>query len=219
MKLKYILLLTFFCFYNYSYSCKCEPHNKETMVAEGLKNYDIVFYGELLKSDTISGDFTFKVLELFKGKNNSTLIHGNAIGNNCSFFPIKKELWIIYANYTNNNKITISICSPSMGLESLLGAYPTPPPPRYYGIKDIDLRELYQKVYLLEDRNQNIINWIQQLERLRSYKTSQNIISEKEKADQKIETYSSYIIFSLFINIILFSILIFIILKKKAFVK
>ena len=51
MKLKYILLLTFFCFYNYSYSCKCEPHNKETMVAEGLKNYDIVFYGELLKNN------------------------------------------------------------------------------------------------------------------------------------------------------------------------
>ncbi|MCV9928928.1 hypothetical protein OIU83_14750 [Flavobacterium sp. LS1R49] len=219
MKLKHLLLLAFFCFYNYSYSCKCEPHNREIMVAEGLKNYDIVFYGELVKSDTISGNFTFKILELFKGEINSAFISGSATASNCSVLPIKKELWIVYANYTNNTNITISMCSPSMGLESLLGAYPTPPPSRYYEIKDIDLRDLYQKVYLLEDKNQNIVDWIQQLERLRTYKSSQNIISEKEKTELKIESYSRYIIISLIVNIVLFSFLIIIILKKNLFTK
>lgn len=225
MKLKYFLFLAFFSYHSYTYSCKCEPHNKETMVTEGLKNYDIVFYGELVESDTISGNFTFKILELFKGEINSSFISGSSTASNCSVFPIKKELWIVYANYTNNtnytnNKnITISMCSPSMGLESLLGAYPTPPPPRYYEIKDVDLRDLYQKVYLLENKNQNIVDWIQQLERLRAYKSSLNIISEKEKTELKIESYSKYIIISLIVNILLFSFLIFIILKKKIFIK
>jgi hypothetical protein len=219
MKLKHILFLAFFCFYNYSYSCTCKQLDRETIVAQGLKNYDIVFYGELVKSDTISGNFTFKILELFKGEINSAFISGSATGSNCTVLPIKKELWIVYANYTNNTNINISMCSPSMGLESLLGAYPTPPPPRYYEIKDIDLRNLYQKVYLLKDKNQNIVDWIQQLEKLRAYKSSQNIISEKEKTELKIESYSRYIIISLIVNIVLFSILIFIILKKKIFTK
>lgn len=74
MKVKYILLLIFFCLFNQSYSTEYPHFTKEEMVKRGLKAADIIFYGELIKTDTILGTYDFKILELFKGNYHSKFI-------------------------------------------------------------------------------------------------------------------------------------------------
>jgi hypothetical protein len=54
MKLHHLLLFIILFWFNLSFSCDCPPHKRETMVSKGLKNAEIVFYGELIKIDTIS---------------------------------------------------------------------------------------------------------------------------------------------------------------------
>lgn len=185
------------------------------MINKALKYSDIVFYGEVIKFNPISGTYTFKIIELFKGKTNAVLVRGTN-PTSCSITPTKKDLWIVYANFNNDKTISISQCSPSMGLESYTGSYPPPPlNEEYFNMKNKDLKSLYAKVFKLEYEKENLTNWINQLERLRIYKSDQNTISQKEKEDLKIETYAKYIIISLIVNIILFLILTFIFFKKK----
>ncbi len=54
-------------------------------------------------------------------------------------------------------------------------------------------------------------NWFYQLEQLRAYKLSQNKIPE----NQKNTSYDKVIIISLIINMLLFSILIFVLARKR----
>lgn len=214
MKLKYILVLVFICFYNYSFSCECRPLNKETMVTEGLKNSDLVFFGEVIKFNSTKGTYTFKIIELFKGKINSKIINGKAY-TSCSISPNTKGLWIVFTNFKENNTIDISDCSPSIGLDSNQGLLLPRIPEKYFSIKDQEMRSLKINIFALEYEKQNLIYWIRQLEQLRAYKTSQIIALKKEETELKIKTYRSYIVISLIANIILFLILIFVLLKRK----
>ncbi|MCI9846887.1 hypothetical protein [Flavobacterium pectinovorum] len=215
MKLKYIFALIFFFNYSNSFSCDCKILDKETMINKALKYSDIVFYGEVIKFNPITGTYSFKIIELFKGETNAVLVKGTN-STSCSITPTKKDLWIVYANFNNDKTISISQCSPSMGLESHTGSYPPPPQKEeYFNIKNKDIKSLYRKVIELEYEKENLTNWINQLERLRIYKSDQNTISEKEKADLKIETYAKYIIISLIITTVLLLVLIFVVLMKK----
>lgn len=213
MKLKYIFILTFFFIYSNSFSCECKPIDRENMVETGLK-YEIVFYGEVIKVDSIKRTYTFRIIELFKGKYNSPFITQKYSGN-CSIIPSAKQLWIIYATFNNDKTIDVS-CSPSTGFKPY-GSDSTPPPPEIKISQKIDdqIRTLSFYAWDLKFENQNLQNWIYQLEKLRMYKSLENQKSENQKTEQKIETYSQYIIISLIVNIILFLVLIFVILKKK----
>lgn len=209
MKLKYIFILTFFFIYSNSFSCDCKPIDRENMVETGLK-YEIVFYGEVLKVDSIKRTYTFRIIELFKGKYNSQFITQKYSGN-CSVIPSVKQLWIVYAYFNNDKTIEVSSCSPSTGLKPY-GSDSMPPPPEIKISQKIDdqIRTLSFYAWDLKFENRNLQDWIYQLEKLRIYKSL-----EKQKTEQKIETYSQYIIISLIVNIILFLVLIFVILKKK----
>ncbi|MTH18234.1 hypothetical protein [Flavobacterium sp. LC2016-01] len=219
MKLKYILILAFVFFYNNCFSCDCKTPEKETMVERGLQYSDIVFYGEVIKIDTISSTYTFRIIELFKGKTRSQYINGKYFSN-CSLFPQTKQLWIVYANYEDAGIIDISSCSPSRGFKPEGGSYPPPFPKTenvYRANKQIQSLDI--PIFELESNNEYLVDWIYQLEKLRIYKKSQKEISDKEKTEAKLETYSQYIIISLIVNIVLFLSLIFVILKKKNFIK
>lgn len=98
MKLYKIPQLLILFWFNLSFSCDCPPHEKETMVSKGPENAEIVFYGELIKIDYISRTYSFRIIELFKGKYNSSLIKGKSRNNNCKIFSFKKDLWIVYAS-------------------------------------------------------------------------------------------------------------------------
>jgi hypothetical protein len=188
------------------------------MVETGLK-YEIVFYGEVIKVDSIKRFYTFRIIELFKGKYNSQFITQKYYGN-CSYIPSLKQLWIVYASFNDDKTIEVSSCSPSTGFKPY-GSYSIPPPPEIEITQNTadQIKTLTFYAWDLKFENRNLQNWIYQLEKLRIYKFLENQKSEKEKTASKVEIYSQYIIISLIVNIVLFLSLIFVILKKKNFIK
>ncbi|HRG19039.1 MAG TPA: hypothetical protein PLP39_08100 [Flavobacterium lutivivi] len=208
MKIKFSFFLSLLYITN-SFACDCPPIKKKNIVENGLKNYPLVFYGEVIKSDTISETYSFKVIELFKGKINSKHIKGKTNGN-CSILPKKGDLCIVYTEINNDGYIDLSICSPSQSFEYGLG-FSIPPPPRPNLINDKNILALEIGLNLQEYKNENLKIFIYQLEKLRQYKQNQDTISENEEN----AFYKKTLITSLTINAIFFSIIIFILIKKK----
>lgn len=206
MKLQnlFFFLLVFLFNFNDLLACKCIEYDKNKMIEYGLKKYDIVFYGELIKRDTINETYSFKIIELFKGNILSKTIEGASEGSDCELFPDKKGLWIVYGNLNSKNQIFLSMCSPTQSQDFGPG-WPLPPPPEFKRDKnDSKIQELELKIETLR-------SFIYQLEQLRAYKLSQNKINENPKntiCDKAIPI-------SLIINMLLFSIIIFILAKKR----
>ena len=213
MKLHNLFLLAI-CLLNINncFACKCVEYSKEKMVEYGLQKYDIVFYGELIKRDTVNGTYSFKIIELFKGNFSSKIIEGVSGGGNCGLFPDKKGLWIVYGNYNfNSGKISLSNCSPTQSQDYGPG---WPPPPEFKRDKFdkiIEPTETDLKIHELEFKTETLRSFINQLEQLRTYKLSQNKIPE----NQKNLIYDKITIISLIINMLLFSILIFLLARKR----
>ncbi|WP_264538254.1 hypothetical protein [Flavobacterium sp. N1736] len=212
--MKYLLLLVFF-FTIKAYPSEYPHYTKQEKVNRGLKAADIIFYGELIKVDTILGTYDFKILEIFKGHYHSKFI--KATNNEKDFFiaPFKNDLWIVYAKFNKDRTISLNLRSPTQTMEIPSGFPPPIPYYNTYGRKITKLDSLSNDIENLKIRNETLTTFFYQLDQLKSYKASQNTNSEKEKSEQKIETYSRYIIISLIVNIILFLILIFVISKKK----
>jgi hypothetical protein len=211
MKLHQLFLLIIFLLYiNNSFACKCDEYDKDKMVEYGLKKYDMVFYGELIKRDTINQTYSFKIIELFKGIFISKTIEGVSEGSDCGLFPDKKGLWIVYGNFNNENKMSLSMCSPTQSQDFGPG-WPTPPEFKRdkFG-KIIDPTETDSEINYLEFKIESLRSFIYQLEQLRAYKLSQN----KTPENQKNTIYNKIIIISLIINMLLFSILIFLLARK-----
>ncbi|QBN17306.1 hypothetical protein [Flavobacterium nackdongense] len=206
-----ILLIICLSITNKSFACKCVEYDKEKMVEYGLKKYDMVFYGELIKRDTINQTYSFKIIELFKGIFISKTIEGVSEGSDCGLFPDKKGLWIVYGNFNNDNKLSLSMCSPTQSQDFGLG---WPPPPEFkrdkFG-KIIEPTETDSEINYLKFNIETLRSFIYQLEKLRAYKLSQN----KLPKNQKNVIYDKALIISLIINTLLFSMLIFILVKKR----
>ncbi|KAF2511551.1 hypothetical protein EYY60_08970 [Flavobacterium zhairuonense] len=218
MKFKYIFVFVFFFIYYKSFSCDCKTIDRKNIIEIGLK-HEIVFYGEVIKVDSIKRMYTFKIIELFKGKYNSQFITQKYSGN-CSVIPSLKQLWIVYANFNDDKTIEVSGCSLSTGFQPYgSDSMPSPPEIKMSQKTDDQIKSLSFYVWELKFENRNLQDWIYQLEKLRAYKKSQNVFLEKEKTETKLEIYSQYIIISLIVNTVLFLSLIFVILKKKNFVK
>ncbi|WP_290833293.1 hypothetical protein, partial [Flavobacterium sp.] len=92
----------------------------------------------------------------------------------------------------------MSICNANQSLETY--PYLLPPPPKDFSIENSDIRDLSHKLILIESENENLKNWIYQLEKLRQYKQNQNTISENNKSD----IYQKILIVTLILNAILF---------------
>ncbi|MFD2941988.1 hypothetical protein [Flavobacterium notoginsengisoli] len=219
MKLKCILFLLSIFFLNNSFACECPPHKKETLVKKGLRYADIVFYGELIKIDTIQNTYDFRIIELFKGEYQSKIIHGKRRENNCEINPFKKDLWIVYAKLNRNKTINLSYCSPSQTMEIPPGFLPPVPIVKNYYEKITKIDSLENDILNLKIKNETLTTFFYQLEQLRAYKKDEIEIIEKEKTNDKLETCDQYIIISLVVNIVLLLSLIFIIFKKKNFSK
>jgi hypothetical protein len=209
--MKNIFLLLLCLWFNFTYSCDCPQLQRETMVNKGLKSSDIVFYGELIKLDTIKETYSFRIIELFKGTYKSSIINGRRSNSNCSFFPFKKDLWIIYASINKDNTINLSYCLPSQTIEIPVGVL-TPIPLITTSEKvTTKIDSLSNEVDNLKIRNETMSNWFYQLEQLRAYKLSKKIIVENKNS---INTDIAIII-SFIINILLFSTLILVLLKNR----
>lgn len=206
-----ILLIICLLITNKSFACKCVEYDKEKMVEYGLKKYDMVFYGELLKRDTINQTVSFKIIELFKGNYISKNIQAISQSGNCGLFPDKKGFWIVYGNFNNDNILELSNCSPT---QSQYYGPSWPPPPTFkrdkFG-KIIEPTERNLEIHELKFEIETFRNFIYQLEKLRTYKLSQNKIPENKKNTLNDKA----LIISLIINILLFSTLIFILVAKR----
>jgi len=211
MKLHYQFLLPILFWINQSFSCDCPPHERETMVSKGLKSAEIVFYGELIKIDNVSRLYTFRIVELFKGNYYSSIINGKTLGDNCEIFPFKKDLWIVYADFNKDKTISISHCLPSQTIEIPPGFLPPIPIFTSSERRTTKIDSLSNEIDNLKIRNETMANWFYQLEQLRAYRLSQNKIPKNHKNT----IYEKVLIISLIINTLLFSILIFILAKKR----
>lgn len=215
MKVKSILLFICFIFYNFSFSNDSLLLEKETMVRRGLKGADIIFYGRLIKVDTIVGSCDFEILELFKGNYQSKTI--KAVSNREKFFvyPFKSDLWIVYAEFNKDKTISLDMRSPTQTMEIPAGFPPPIPYLNTYGRSVTKIDSLNNKIDNLKIKNETLYTFFYQLEQLRAYKSAQNTISQKEKEDSKLINYTKYISIFLIVIIVLLLILIFAILKKK----
>ncbi len=211
MKPHNLFLLIIVFWFNQSFSCDCPPHEREIMVSKGLKNAEIVFYGELVKIDTVSRTYSFRIIELFKGDYKFFIINGKSRNNNCEIFPFKKDLWIVYAGFNKDNTISISYCLPSQTIDIPPGFLPPIPLFTSSERRTTKIDSLSNEIDNLKIRNATISSWFYQLEQLRAYKLSQNKIPKNKKNT----LYHKFLIISLIINMLLFSILFFILVKKR----
>lgn len=89
-----ILLLSAFI----TLGCDCKTKTVEEIRESSYKNSDIVFLGELIKSDNEQHESSFSIIEIFKGKADSKKI--KIIGNtSCSYDNFSNGIWLIYGNY------------------------------------------------------------------------------------------------------------------------
>jgi len=209
MKKYFILILCFW--FNNLYCCDCPPHIRETMVSEGLKNSNIVFYGELIKIDTINRTYSFRIIELYKGNYKSSIIKGKSINSSCEIFPFKKDLWIVYANFNNDKTIKLDYCLPTQTIEIPPGFLPPIPLFTSSERKTTKIDSLSNEIDNLKIRNETMSNWFYQLEQLRAYKLSQNSINNKTENDLNFKILFT----TLIINGILLLTLILLLLKNR----
>jgi hypothetical protein len=211
MKIRFLIFIVLFGISN-CFACKCVEYSIEEKVNIGLKKADIIFYGELIKYDTLKMTYSFKIYEIFKGKVASKIINGNAEGSSCDLFPNEKGLWIVYGNFnTDKTLIGLSACSPSQSQNFGPGFPPIPFELDSKG-KIISKNEMEMSLFNLENQNKSLQSFIYQLEKLRLYKQNQNTISENSKSD----FYQKLLIVTLISNATLLLGLIVVIVKKKS---
>ena len=175
MKIRFLIFIVLFGISN-CFACKCVEYSIEEKVNIGLKKADIIFYGELIKYDTLKMTYSFKIYEIFKGKVASKIINGNAEGSSCDLFPNEKGLWIVYGNFnTDKTLIGLSACSPSQSQNFGPGFPPIPFELDSKG-KIISKNEMEMSLFNLENQNKSLQSFIYQLEKLRLYKQNHNTI-------------------------------------------
>ena len=130
MKQIVLLILTIIIHTN-SIACDCREIDRDSAVVVGLRLSDIVFTGEVIKSDFENDTYSFSIFEIFKGDYKRDTIWGKAL-TDCSIFPTEKGIWIVYAKMLNDSTIDINGCLHSMSLQNAESFLPPPPPPEYY---------------------------------------------------------------------------------------
>jgi hypothetical protein len=210
MKIRFFVFIIFFGISN-CLACKCYEYTLEENIKIGLKKADIIFYGELIKLDTINNRYSFRIFELFKG-NYKTKTITTYSESNCDFYFNEKGLCIVYGNFNKDKTlINVSACSPSQSQN--FGPGFLPPPFEFdSNRKIISKNKIEMDLFNLENKNKSLQSFIYQLEKLRQYKQNQNTISENSKSD----FYQKLLIVTLISNAILLLGLIVVIVKKKS---
>ncbi len=114
MKAQITFLLLSLLFISFeSKGCKCKKINSLDSIREiSFEQSDIVFLGKLIKSDSTTGKYSFQILELFKGNNQTDTING-APNSSCSMHISDEGRWIVYASKNEKGEIYINQCGAS----------------------------------------------------------------------------------------------------------
>lgn len=197
-----------------SYCCDCPQPSRKENFKEHLATSDIVFYGELIESDSITRKFKFRIIELFKGNYKAKYIEGFSEDNNCSRFPRIKGLWILFSKL-KNDKLDLDICNPSYPFGEDIGMIPFPILTRMNfenKTKPSKIDSLQNEIRLLNHKTENIKNWFMDLETLRNYKKEQE---EKNHKESSIFQNKNNVVILLIINMLLLILLTTIFIRKK----
>jgi len=209
MKIRFFIFLVLFGISN-CLACKCYEYTLDENIKIGLKKADIIFYGELIKLDTINNSYSFRIFELFKGNYKTKTITSYS-ESNCDFYFNEKGLCIIYGNFNKDKTlINVNACSPSQSQNFGPGFLPRPF--EFDSNRKINSKnKIEMDLFNLENKNKSLQSFIYHLEKLRQYKQNQNIISENSKSD----FYQKLLIVTLISNAILLLGLIIVIKRKR----
>jgi hypothetical protein len=130
MKKMSFLILLLIQLYSYrSFACECLQNGWSVeRVKANIKHSDLIFIGNRISYSqeypTI-GEYSFKVIEVFKGNiNEGDIVSGKTFG--CSTSPYVKGLWIVYATQKKGGLIDMDGCGLSKSLSE--PEVPLPPP-------------------------------------------------------------------------------------------
>ena len=183
--MKQLYLVLFLIINLKSYSCDCPQIDQKTYLKGALKNYDMIFFGELIRYDTINMTYEFRIIEQFKGNYKYKTIRGFSENSSCSIFPKIKGHWLIFSKLINN-KVSLDGCNPSYAYGNQISMLPFFKFSNLIGKNKNRLTKidsLESEIDLVNQRLIAIENWNIDLERLKQYKIdkSKQINNKKEK--------------------------------------
>lgn len=173
MKKLLIILLTLFSVNLYCCDCKTISKEKE------YDNSNLVFLGKIISVN--SKYFEVKVLEVFKGKPQPII---KSFISDCTIYPNKGDVWLLYSNRYDGNEFYISSCGNSRSFRVPFNhnssTFPKPPPnidndliglfsDINYNVALLELNSDIQELRLiktqkaLNDINNNFINFKKQV--------------------------------------------------------
>ena len=208
-RIKFILIICGLIqpIFGFSLGCRDIMTSKDA-VSKGLKSSDIVFLGELVKTDTIMQTYAFRTIEIFKGTTKSDTIYGTATLRD-SYLPTDFCLWIVYAKYNKDSTIDINFCGPTISINS--PDYFNPPPASILyttGMSILD--KINVDIRKVEYKSKGINKWINDIEKLRYYKGFADKKEQKQQTDYKL----IFLIISFLINVFMFSVIMMYLRKK-----
>jgi hypothetical protein len=145
--------------------CNCKDLGRlDSLRVIGYNISDIVFLGELIDIDTNERTYSFRIIEIFKGENNDTIIKGKYF-DSCSKIPKDKCKWIVYADF-RENLIDISSCLATRSEENPICTfcYKFPPP----GTPDNPKSDIENEKKILNERA--LSDWKKEIILLREWK-------------------------------------------------
>ncbi|WP_160113999.1 MULTISPECIES: hypothetical protein [Aquimarina] len=107
-----VTVITFLFFSNFLFSCDCEPPR----LINRFIFSDFVASAKILKvtKDNKSNDYhniEVEILDLYKGKNTTSLRIFSALGSSCSFLTPENSTWLIFADYNKKGQLVFNYCS------------------------------------------------------------------------------------------------------------
>lgn len=213
MKTKLIIVFLLLL-HSVSYCCDCPQPTRKENFKEYLTASDIVFYGELIETDSITRKFKFRIIELFKGKYKAKYMEGFSEDDDCSRIPRIKGLWIVFSKI-KEGKLDLGYCNVSYPFGYSIDMIPFPilnPPNFRNKSKPSKIDSLQNEITLLNHKTENIKNWFMDLETLRNYKKEHE---EKNHNETAVFQNKNNIVILLIINALLLILLTTIFIRKK----
>jgi hypothetical protein len=110
--MKFIIIAALLVFhFGWVFACDCKTRNLQENQELGHKNSALIFIGDVHSIDKEAGTYSFKVVEVLKGKTTSKIVIGRT-RRSCSGYPSQGR-WIVYADFHDDQGIDFSSCGPS----------------------------------------------------------------------------------------------------------
>lgn len=147
------------------------PDSVENQKAQSFKKADVVFLGEIVKSEeSTESQFKFNVYEVFKGEYDHATLTVSVSGDS-TLNPIDDGLWIVFARsfsdstfYIPKNSVSRSNLNPDLRWWYRKNI---PPPPL---VDSSSIGILNSRILELEVKNEATVDWYNDLEKLREIK-------------------------------------------------